>query len=142
MIPIVVIGRAPITSEAKAELKAALPRQTRLLNWVDYGHVLPRVTAIIHHGGMGTTHAAALHALPQIVVPHAADQRGQARRVAQAKVGLHLTAHEVREGQFLPAMRAITSDDQVREQCRWLAAEFEKLGGPGRAADSLVDLLD
>ena len=87
LIPIVTLGWHPISPEKKAELKRALPAGTRLLNWAPYEHVLPRCRLMIHHGGMGTTHSAVVHGLPQIVVPHAADQRIQGRRVAEAKVG-------------------------------------------------------
>ncbi len=139
-IPIVVIGRAGISPEAKAELKEALPPMTRLLNWVDFDHLMPRLEAIVHHGGMGTTHAAVIHGLPQVIVPHAADQRGQARRASQAKVGLSLTVHDVRNGQLFPAIRAVVSDEYVQRQCRELAEEFRKLGGPSRAAELLVEI--
>src|SRR5690606_37173251 len=106
LVPIVVLGWNPITPVAKAELVAALPGNTRLLNWVDFNHVLPRTKLMIHHGGMGTTHPAVVHGLLQIVVPHAADQRGQARRVAQNKIGLNLTAHDVRNGALYEGSRA------------------------------------
>src|SRR5262249_35977452 len=105
-IPIVVIGNTPLAPDKKATFKATLPAGTRLLPWVDFDHVLPRLAVIVHHGGMGTTHHAILNSLPHVVVPHAADQRGQARRVAQAKIGLNLSIHEVRGGQLLPAIRA------------------------------------
>lgn len=141
LIPIVVIGWNPVAPEAKAELIVALPKSTRLLNWVDFSHVLPRTRLMIHHGGMGTTHAAVVHGIPQIVVPHAADQRGQARRVAQAKIGLNLTAHDVRNGALLEGSYAILKDAQVRENARQLAAEMASLGGPERAAELLLDIL-
>lgn len=139
-IPIVVIGRNPIAPEDKAKLKAALPRSTRLLNWVDFDHVLPRTRLIVHHGGMGTTHAAVIHGIPQLVVPHAADQRGQARRVAQAKVGLNLTAHDVRNGMLFEGARALSQDEQVKANARRLAEDFAALGGPGRAAEAMLEL--
>ena len=140
LIPIVVLGWNPITPEAKAELVAALPGNTRLLNWVDFNHVLPRTKLMIHHGGMGTTHAAVVHGLLQIVVPHAADQRGQARRVAQNKIGLNLTAHDVRNGALYEGSRALLRDQAVQENARRLAAEMAALGGPERAADLLVSI--
>jgi MGT family glycosyltransferase len=140
-VPIVVIGRNPITPEEKAKLKAALPRSTRLLNWVDFNHALPRTKLIIHHGGMGTTHAAVVHGIPQLVVPHAADQRGQARRVAQAKVGLSLTAHDVKNGMLLDGTRALTNDAQVQANARRLAADFAALGGPERAAEAIIKVV-
>jgi MGT family glycosyltransferase len=139
-VPIVVIGRNPISPEDKAQLKAALPKSTRLLNWVDFNHVLPRTQLIIHHGGMGTTHAAVIYGIPQLVVPHAADQRGQARRVAQAKVGLNLTAHDVRNGMLFEGARALSRDEKVQANARNLAAEFAALGGVEKAAEALQNV--
>jgi MGT family glycosyltransferase len=141
LIPIVVVGWNPIAPEAKAELINALPGSTRLLNWVDFNHVLPRTRLIIHHGGMGTTHAAAVHGIPQMVVPHAADQRGQARRVAQARIGLNLSAHDVRNGALFEGARALMHDERVQANARHFAQEMAALGGPERAADLLLDIL-
>ncbi|MCC7446411.1 MAG: glycosyltransferase family 1 protein [Anaerolineae bacterium] len=138
LLPIVVLGRNPIAPEQKAALKAALPPHTRLLNWIDYDHVFPRLKVIIHHGGMGTTHRAIVQGIPQVVVPHAADQRGQARRAAQAKVGLNLTAHDVAQGQLMPAIRAVTTDPKVLANAAALAAMFAGLGGPTRAAQLMI----
>ncbi len=134
LIPVVVLGGA-VEPDRKAQLKAALPAGTRLLAWVDYDQVFPRCAVIIHHGGMGTTHRAILQGIPQVVVPHAADQRVQGRRVAQAKIGLNLTAHDVKHGQLLPAIRAVCTDVKVLENARNLAAEFAALGGVERAAE-------
>lgn len=139
-VPVVVIGRNPIATEKKAELKAALPPNTRLLNWIPFEHVLPRTRLMIHHGGMGTTHAAVVHGIPQMAVPHAADQRGNARRIAQAKVGLNLTAHEVRHGALLEGAKALTQDARVQATARELAADFAALGGAERAAKAIADL--
>lgn len=142
MVPIVVLGGNPIAPAEKDRLKASLPAGTRLLNWIDYDHVFPRLRVIVHHGGMGTTHRAAIQGIPQVVVPHAADQRGQARRVALAKVGLHLTAHDVRNGQLLPAIRAVCTDAQVRDNARRLAAALAAFGGPARAAGLIEEAAD
>ena len=140
-IPTVVIGRNPIEPEKKAELKAALPPNTRLLNWIPFDHVLPRTRLMVHHGGMGTTHAAIIHGIPQIAVPHAADQRGNARRIAQAKVGFNLSAHEVRHGALLEGATALTNDTNVQANARQLAADFAALGGSIRAAEALENVI-
>jgi UDP:flavonoid glycosyltransferase YjiC (YdhE family) len=140
LIPLVVIGPNPLAPEDKDRLKAQLPGGTRLLPWVDFDHVFPRLKVLIHHGGMGTTHAAIVHAVPQIIVPHAADQRGQARRARQAKVGLELSAHDLRRGQLIPAVQAITSTAWVREAVDHLAQEFAALGGPEHAAALLEEV--
>jgi UDP:flavonoid glycosyltransferase YjiC (YdhE family) len=74
-------------------------------------------------------------------VPHAADQRGQARRARQAKVGLELSMMEVRQGQLRPAVQAITSTPLVLNAVERLAISFADLGGPDRAADLVVGVV-
>jgi UDP:flavonoid glycosyltransferase YjiC (YdhE family) len=90
---------------------------------------------------MGTTHAAVLQGLPQIAVPHAADQRGNARRVAQARVGLNLTAHDVRRGGLAAGVRALLADEGVQAQARRLSADFAALGGAERAAELIEKVI-
>jgi UDP:flavonoid glycosyltransferase YjiC (YdhE family) len=141
LVPLVVIGWNPIEPEKKQELIRSLPKGARLLNFIPFDHVLPRVKLMYHHGGMGTTHAAVIHGVPQIVVPHAADQRGQARRVAQSKVGLNLTAHDVRQGMLLEATLALAKDDRVKTTANQLARDMADLGGAITAAEALVALI-
>lgn len=141
LLPIVVLGWNPIEAKEKQQLMKALPKGTRLLNWAPFEHVLPRAKLMIHHGGMGTTHAAIVHGVPQIIVPHAADQRIQARRVAQAKVGLNLSAHDVRNGKLWEGTRAILAADHVYQNARALAQEMAALGGAPRAAQRIDQLL-
>ncbi len=135
ILPLVVIGTNPVTPDQKAALKAQLPGGTRLVSWIDFAHVFPRLSVILHHGGMGTTHAAILHALPQIIQPHAADQRGQARRARQVKVGLEMSALDVRRGDLVAAVKAVTTTPLVLRSVEALAASFADLGGPAEAAD-------
>jgi MGT family glycosyltransferase len=141
VLPVVAIGWMSIPPEEKQKFIAALPKGTRLVNYVDFSHILPRCRVIVHHGGMGTTHAAVVHGVPQVVVPHAADQRGNARRVAQARVGLNLTAHDVRQGLLFQAVPAIVNDASVTRTARQLADEFAALGGAYRAAEAIAALL-
>jgi vancomycin aglycone glucosyltransferase len=52
--------------------------------------LFPRVAAIVHHGGAGTTTAAALAGAPQVVIPDHYDQPYWARQVERLGIG---TAH-------------------------------------------------
>lgn len=140
LLPVIALGWNPITPDKKRELVAALPRGTRLLNWVPFDHVLPRARIIIHHGGMGTTHHAVVHGVPQVIVPHAADQRVQARRAAQAKIGLNLTAHDVQRGMLREGTRALINDERVLTNVQNLASAMHDLGGAPRAAVVLSQL--
>lgn len=46
-----------------------------------------RMAAVVHHGGAGTTHKAAVSGAPQVVVPQIADQPYWAGRVAALGIG-------------------------------------------------------
>lgn len=49
--------------------------------------LFPRVAAVVHHGGAGTTAAAARAGAPQLIVPQVADQPYWAGRVAALGIG-------------------------------------------------------
>jgi vancomycin aglycone glucosyltransferase len=53
--------------------------------------LFPRVAAVVHHGGAGTTTAAALAGVPQVIVPQMGDQPYWAGRVWDLGIG---AAHE------------------------------------------------
>lgn len=49
--------------------------------------LFPRVAAVVHHGGAGTTTAAALAGVPQVVIPSIYDQHYWAQRVQALGIG-------------------------------------------------------
>ena len=55
----------------------------------DVPHMLlfPRVTAVVHHGGSGTTATAARAGVPQIIVPHFIDQFYWAKQIYSKGLG-------------------------------------------------------
>ncbi len=54
---------------------------------VPHGAVFPRVAAIVHHGGAGTTTAAARAGVPQVILPHILDQYYWANRIDRLGLG-------------------------------------------------------
>jgi vancomycin aglycone glucosyltransferase len=54
---------------------------------VDHRALFRRVAAVVHHGGAGTTAAAAFAGAPQVIAPQIADQPYWARRVAELGIG-------------------------------------------------------
>ena len=49
--------------------------------------LFPRVDAIIHHGGIGSTGRSLMVGKPQLIVPFNGDQFDNARRVKQLGIG-------------------------------------------------------
>ncbi|CAB5087632.1 hypothetical protein D3OALGB2SA_1110 [Olavius algarvensis associated proteobacterium Delta 3] len=53
----------------------------------DHTLLFPRLSAIVHHGGAGTTATASRSGVPQILVPHILDQFYWARQVRRLGIG-------------------------------------------------------
>ncbi len=134
--PIVVLGRSPFTWGLHEAVGRALPHQP-LYDWVDYDQVFPTLDLVIHHGGMGTTHAALVYGVPQLVVPHAGEQHLQARRVEAAGVGRALGPAEATPERWREAIADLLRNPRFHEQARRWAERCWAAGGPEEAADFL-----
>jgi len=58
-----------------------------VIDEVNYTMLLPRLTAIIHHGGAGTTAVAARSGIPQIITPMFGDQFYWGNRIKELGIG-------------------------------------------------------
>lgn len=64
------------------------PKHAFIVDDVPFEKLFPRVDAVVHHGGSGTTHSALRCGLPQAIIPHIADQFFWSRQVVQAGHGV------------------------------------------------------
>ncbi len=139
-LPILAVGN-DVNSAWSQALRARLPKPSVVVGRVNFSEVLPYAAAAIHHGGAGTTHALVTHAVPQIVVPHAADQARQAEGVARSGVGYRFAPKDVTVALLIQALRnALPDNSPIRTNARALQAEFASLGGVPVAADLLEEL--
>jgi vancomycin aglycone glucosyltransferase len=123
------VGCRALISEGWAGLgDGPLPEGVLRVGSVTHAHLFPRVAAAVHHGGAGTTTTAARCGVPQVVVPHAADQFYWGRRVETLGLGppplprKHLTARDLSEAlaatldnEWLHS-RAAEIRDRIRER--------------------------
>ncbi|MBX3054019.1 MAG: hypothetical protein KF753_21255 [Caldilineaceae bacterium] len=139
-LPILAVGN-DVNSAWSQSLRARLPKPSVVVGRVNFAEVLPYAAAAIHHGGAGTTHALVTHAVPQIVVPHAADQARQAEGVARSGVGYRIAPKDVTVPVLIQALRnALPGDSTIRTNARLLQEEFASLGGVPAAAHLLEAL--
>jgi UDP:flavonoid glycosyltransferase YjiC (YdhE family) len=122
-------GQPLIVTGGSGDTLSDLPAGVEVHSWLDFGQTLPRLAGIIHHGGVGTTHAALRCGLPQAAVPHAGDQQPQAGRITQAGVG-----YGVAPANFtLPAARwlarQLLENGTLRQAAAAWQAELAALGG-------------
>lgn len=85
------LGRRAIISRGWADLSLVDNEPNCLaIGEVNQQALFKRVAAVFHHGGAGTTTAAALAGVPQIVIPQMYDQHYWAQRIHDLGIG---TAH-------------------------------------------------
>jgi L-2-deoxyfucosyltransferase len=114
------------------------PAAGRVEPWVPFDHIFPRGAAVIHHGGMGTTHAAIRHGVPQLVTPAVVDQFLHADRVAAHDAGIAIRAVNLTRDKARAAITRLLHDPQLQNGARALRERFAVLGGPRRAAELLA----
>jgi vancomycin aglycone glucosyltransferase len=104
---------------------------------VDHRALFPWVAAVVHHGGAGTTVAAALAGAPQVVVPQIADQPYWARRAADLGIGVvhDRPAMSIRS---LSAAIAAALTPQIRTRATEVAAEIRPDGAASAAKRMLA----
>jgi sterol 3beta-glucosyltransferase len=63
------------------------PEHVLFVDNVPYDWLFPKVYAVVHHGGSGTTHMAVKYGCPSLVIPHALDQTFWSRTIAYLRLG-------------------------------------------------------
>jgi UDP:flavonoid glycosyltransferase YjiC (YdhE family) len=103
---------------------------------VPHEWLFPRMAAVVHHGGAGTTGAALRAGIPSLVIPFAADQPFWGRRTAALGVGpqpiarKRLTAERLAE-----AIRAAVNDTGMRQKAAALGSQIQVEDGIARAVE-------
>jgi vancomycin aglycone glucosyltransferase len=100
------VGRRIIISEGWAELDLIDDAPDCLaVGDVSHDVLFPRVAAVVHHGGAGTTAAAARAGVPQIITPMFGDQFYWARRIMDLGVGATIPHALMTEESLTGALR-------------------------------------
>jgi sterol 3beta-glucosyltransferase len=107
---------------------------------IPHSWLLPRVSALIHHGGAGTTAASIRAGIPSVVVPHVFDQHFWAKRaerlgVAPSPVPLrNLTAQRLAS-----AIVRAARDPGLKERAGRLGVALDREHGADRAVRLVED---
>lgn len=107
-----------------------LPDRVVVLPWVPQPEALRHATAIVHHGGHGTTLASLTAGLPQLILPRENDGFGNAPAVSATGAGRALIGEEVSAKAVETEMRILLTDPSYQEAATRVAEEIGALPGP------------
>ncbi|MEV2218178.1 nucleotide disphospho-sugar-binding domain-containing protein [Streptomyces sp. NPDC050997] len=113
------------------------PSNVRFEGWLPLNAVLGSCSAVVHHGGSGTTLAALSAGVPQIILAHGADQHFNAHAVATRGLGVaadktQLTAELIAE--TLASSELAKTAAEVRD-------EISAMPAPREIAAKLEDIV-
>jgi len=113
-----------------------------LLEDAFHAWLFPRVTAVMHHGGAGTTAEGLRAGVPSIIFPQAVDQYFWAERIARLGAG----PRPVGRRDFNPAALArlfhfVSTDMRMREHARHIGECIRAENGVARAVEVLLPIL-
>lgn len=114
-----------------------LPDNVRLAGYVPLGPLLASSTAVIHHGGAGTTLTALDAGVPQIVVPQGADGPINAAAVAAAGCGLNVTDEELDAA----LVERLLTEESLRANAERIRTEMHGMPSPTDVVDRLADYI-
>ncbi len=109
--------RGILLSQFPDQLPFALPKTVRAFNYVPLSLIFPRISALIHHGGIGTTAQALAAGVPQLVVPLAHDQPDNAVRVRRLGVGDFLLPRRYKTTAVIKKLRRLLRSTSVSGNC-------------------------
>jgi len=114
------LGRRAIlqTGYPEEQLPAHLPDHIHHVAYAPFSLLLPRCTALIHHGGIGTTAQALAAGIPQLISPMGFDQPDNAARLARLGVARWLTPRRFTADRVTDTLAHLIDHPTVRDRCR------------------------
>ena len=109
--------RAVLATAHREQLPARLPATVEVVDYAPFSRLLPRMAAVVHHGGIGTLSQALAAGVPQLVMPMAHDQPDNARRLVRLGVARRLYPHRFTPERAASALRQLLQDPAVRAAC-------------------------
>jgi len=112
--------------------RVGLPDSVLMVDGVPFAWLFPRVAAVVHHGGAGTTSAGLRAGVPSVVVPFFGDQPYWGQRIADLGVGPAPIARKKLTAERLAQAIQIAVTDQA------MRGRAVELGAKIRAEDGIA----
>lgn len=134
--PVQVIVSAP------PEMLGEIPDNFIVQKVIPQLEILPKVDAVIFHGGHNTFCEALYHGVPAVVAPIKDDQPVIAEQLVRSGAGLRVHFERVKSADLWATAERILEEDEFREAARRIARTLRNSGGSQLAAQQLLTLAD
>ena len=121
--------------------KRKLPDFICVARYAPYSKIFPRVSVIVHQGGIGTTAQALRAGRPMLVMPYSHDQPDNAHRVRRLGVAEVLGRRHYTAKAAAHVIGKLQSDPGYAEKARSVAVDVVAENGTSAACDALESIL-
>lgn len=122
------------------QIPQPLPSSVRHVAFAPFGWLLPRMAALVHHGGIGTMSQALRAGIPQLVMPLSHDQPDNAYRVRDMQAGDFLPPKKFRGPAVAKSLARLLTSPEIAAGCRRAAQRFDGANGLDAACGLLERL--
>lgn len=113
-----------------------LPPTVHMLESVPHDWLFPKMAAVVHHGGAGTTAAGLRAGCPTVICPFGLDQPFWGRRVAELGVGAApISQRRLTANLLSAAIVRATQDESIHEAAKRIGAAIRQEDGISRAVN-------
>ncbi|GAB4378566.1 MAG: glycosyltransferase [Elainellaceae cyanobacterium] len=114
--------------------KENMPDNAFLVGSVPHTWLFPRVAAVVHHGGAGTTAAGLRAGVPTVIIPFFGDQGFWGQRVADLGVGTYpIPRQQLTAERLARAIQTAVTDPAIGQQAADLGAKIRQEDGVANA---------
>jgi rhamnosyltransferase subunit B len=126
--------------EMRAKLPTALPSSIHVVDYASHALLFPHASAIIHHGGIGTSSEALFAGKPMLVVPHGFDQPDNAARLKRRGVAEVLPAARYRADRAVALLQKLQREPSYRKHAEACAGQMRNENA-GENVARIIDAL-
>ena len=121
----------------REQLPSAMPPSIFVTNYLPYSEIMPKMAAIVHQGGIGTTAQGLRAGRPTLVVPWAHDQPDNAERLRKMGVGRTIPRNRYRAKRVAKELNYLLSGKDYAERAQQIGARIASEDGLSCACDAI-----
>ena len=133
--------RAVLLIGDERNLPPLLPEGVMVLDYVPYQSLLPRASAVVHHGGVGTTSQGLLAGVPTLIVPFAFDQSDNAEHARKLGTSRTLYRKNYLATRVASELQELLTQPVYARRAIEISQNLKLEKGPVRAADLIEEAM-
>lgn len=115
------------TSWGGLKMPESCPDHIHFVDDVPYDWLFPKLFAVVHHGGSGTTHTALKYACPSLIIPHAVDQFFWGEKISVKKLGpKSLPIKEFNEDDFESRLMDLIQNKKYKQNAQLFSEKMKQ----------------